>query len=77
MVKARTNQTKDLSLFSRGKKAKGCDLFLSLHSNAVGSGVKESVDYPVAYVLRPTPIPISTINPPKSASDWQKRSRRS
>jgi N-acetylmuramoyl-L-alanine amidase len=53
VVVTRSNQAADLSLISRGKKAKGCDLFLSLHSNAVGSGVNESVDYPVAYVLRP------------------------
>lgn len=46
----RSNQAADLSLISRGKKAKGCDLFLSLHSNAASA---ESVDYPVAYVLRP------------------------
>lgn len=38
----------DPSLDVRGKAAKGCDLFLSLHSNAVGSGVNNSVDYPVA-----------------------------
>lgn len=49
VVKTRTNKASDLALTSRGKKAKGCDLFLSLHSNAAGS---ESVDYPVAYVFR-------------------------
>lgn len=27
------------------------NLFISVHSNAVGNGVNESVDYPVAYVL--------------------------
>lgn len=31
--------------------SKGCSLFISVHSNAVGNGVNESVDYPVAYVL--------------------------
>lgn len=50
VVVTRSNQAADLSLISRGKKAKGCDLFLSLHSNAASA---ESVDYPVAYVLRP------------------------
>jgi N-acetylmuramoyl-L-alanine amidase len=50
VVVTRSNQAADLSLISRGKKAKGCDLFLSLHSNAAST---ESVDYPVAYVLRP------------------------
>lgn len=46
----RQSQAADLSLISRGKKAKGCDLFLSLHSNAAST---EGVDYPVAMVLRP------------------------
>lgn len=50
-VKTRTNQATDLALVDRGKKSKGCDLFLSIHSNAVGSGMNESVDYPVAYVM--------------------------
>lgn len=50
VVVTRQNQAADLSLISRGKKAKGCDLFLSLHSNAASA---ESVDYPVAMVLRP------------------------
>ena len=47
VIKTRSNQATDLALTSRGKKAKGCDLFLSMHSNAAGA---ESVDYPVAYV---------------------------
>ncbi len=50
VVVTRQSQAADLSLISRGKKAKGCDLFLSLHSNAASA---ESVDYPVAMVLRP------------------------
>lgn len=51
VVKTRTNQATDLALVNRGKKAQGCDLFLSIHSNAVGNGMNESVDYPVAYVM--------------------------
>lgn len=47
VIKTRSNQETDLALTSRGKKAKGCDLFLSMHSNAASA---ESVDYPVAYV---------------------------
>lgn len=47
VIKTRSNQAADLALTSRGKKAKGCDLFLSMHSNAASV---ESVDYPVAYV---------------------------
>lgn len=50
VVLTRQSQAADLSLISRGKKAKGCDLFLSLHSNAAST---EGVDYPVAMVLRP------------------------
>jgi N-acetylmuramoyl-L-alanine amidase len=50
VIQTRSNQATDLELTARGKKAKGCDLFLSIHSNAVGSGVSESIDYPVAYV---------------------------
>ena len=47
VIKTRSNQATDLALTSRGRKAKGCDLFLSMHSNAAGA---ESVDYPAAYV---------------------------
>lgn len=47
----REEQEKDLGLISRGKKAKGYDLFLSIHSNAVGSVVNETVDYPVAITM--------------------------
>lgn len=49
VVKTRAAQQKDLSLDARGKASKGCDLFLSIHSNAASS---ESVDYPVAYALQ-------------------------
>lgn len=45
IITTRSDQTKDLGLTSRGKKAKGCDLFLSIHSNACDV---ESVDKPVA-----------------------------
>lgn len=51
VITTRKDQAKDLALTSRGKASRGCDLFLSIHSNAVaGGGVNESVDYPVAYV---------------------------
>lgn len=50
VTQTRSDQTKDLGLTARGQAAKGCDLFLSIHSNAVGSGVNETVDYPVVYV---------------------------
>lgn len=47
VVTTRAEQSKDLGLEARGRKAAGCDLFLSLHSNAIGSGVS-STDYPLA-----------------------------
>lgn len=45
---ARDDQKKDLALTSRGKKAKGCDLFISLHSNACDA---EYVDYPLVITM--------------------------
>ena len=33
----RADQTKYLEVYERGRLAKGCDMFVSLHSNAVGS----------------------------------------
>lgn len=50
VITTRSNQEKDIALQSRGKKSKGCDLFISIHSNAVGSKMNESVDYPIVYV---------------------------
>lgn len=50
VILTRTNKDKDLALYNRGTASKGCALFISNHSNAVGSGVNESVDYPVAIV---------------------------
>lgn len=51
VITTRADQGKDLALVSRGNASKGCDLFLSVHSNATGdSKGNESVDYPVAYV---------------------------
>lgn len=44
VVLTRGSQSSDLALYDRGMKAKGCDLFISNHSNACGT---ESVDYPV------------------------------
>ena len=34
VITTRAKQENDLSLYNRGAKSKGCDLFLSLHSNA-------------------------------------------
>lgn len=44
VITTRADETKDLGLEARGKTAKGCDLFISLHSNACDT---ESVDRPV------------------------------
>lgn len=44
VITTRVDETKDLGLEARGKKARGCDLFISLHSNACDT---ESVDRPV------------------------------
>ena len=49
VIQTRTDQTRDMALTTRGKAAKGCDLLLSIHSNAVSNGVNESIDYPVVY----------------------------
>lgn len=48
VITTRSNQANDLSLWNRGQKAAGCDLFLSLHSNAASV---ESVDYPLGIAL--------------------------
>lgn len=45
----RSDLANDLELVSRGRASSGCDLFMSIHSNAVGDGMNESVDYPVVY----------------------------
>lgn len=50
VITTRKNQNENLGLTARGKKAKGCDLLLSIHSNAVGDKINEAVDYPIAFV---------------------------
>lgn len=49
VLTTRDNINENINVYTRGKMAKGCDLFISLHSNAV-SKVDEKVDYPVAIV---------------------------
>lgn len=51
VITTRESQEKDRGLYERGAASKGCNLFISLHSNAVGNSVNNKVDYPVAYVL--------------------------
>lgn len=48
VITTRASQASDLALEKRGRTASGCDLFISVHSNAVGSSMNESVDYPLA-----------------------------
>jgi len=46
VIMTRADQKKDLALQSRGKKSKGCDLFISDHTNAVGGGgMNEAVSH--------------------------------
>lgn len=47
VITTRADKDKDLELYARGMAAKGCDLFLSIHSNAAD---RESADYPLAIV---------------------------
>ena len=47
VILTRADQQTDLELTRRGRAARGCDLFLSIHSNAVGSDMNETVDRPV------------------------------
>lgn len=51
VILTRSDKDKDLSVTSRGRAAKGCILFISNHSNAVGSKVDETVDYASVYHL--------------------------
>lgn len=46
VITTRASRDTDLAVYNRGTASKGCDVFLSLHSNACGT---ESVDYPVVY----------------------------
>lgn len=50
VVTTRANQNTKLGTINRGAASKGCDLFLSIHANAVGGGVNETVDYPLVIV---------------------------
>ncbi len=49
VITTRKDQAKDLALYNRGQRAKGYDLFISEHSNAVGSRVDNNADYVVVY----------------------------
>ena len=49
IITTRPNQETDRVLYDRGAASKGCNLFISLHSNATASAKRESIDYPAAY----------------------------
>jgi N-acetylmuramoyl-L-alanine amidase len=50
VIATREDQKKDMGLKARGQASKGCNLFLSIHSNATGSAVDETTDYPLVIV---------------------------
>ena len=61
--KTRTEQAKDLELYPRGAASKGCDLFLSIHSNAPGSATS-----PEAYhAVRGSEVYYSLADEPRNA----------
>lgn len=49
VVATRSDKNTDRGLYDRGAASRGCVLFISDHTNAVGTGVNNSVDYPAAY----------------------------
>lgn len=51
VVVTRSDANVDMALVDRGQASDGCDLFLSNHTNAVGSQMNESVDYAAIYHL--------------------------
>ena len=50
VITTRENKDIDKGLKERGMCAKGCNLFISIHSNAVDTTVNNTVDYPLAIV---------------------------
>lgn len=51
VILTRDDPNKDVPLVDRGKKSKGCDLFISDHSNAASNKMNEKVDYVAVYHL--------------------------
>ncbi len=49
VITTRVDQATDRALYDRGTASAGCNLFISLHSNATGSGLNNNVDYPESY----------------------------
>lgn len=50
VILTRSDKDKDMELYDRGMKSKGCDLFISNHSNAT-TGMNENIDYVAVYHL--------------------------
>ena len=50
VILTRSDKDKDMELYERGMKSKGCDLFISNHSNAT-TGMNEDIDYVAVYHL--------------------------
>lgn len=50
VILTRSDKDKDMELYDRGMKSKGCDLFISNHSNAT-TGMNEDIDYVAVYHL--------------------------
>ena len=51
VITTKSNASQDPALQDRGKKAQGCIAFFSEHSNAVGNGMNEDIDYVAVYYL--------------------------
>lgn len=51
VITTRKDLSVDLALHLRGMKSKGCNLFISDHSNAVGGGMNENTDFVAIYHL--------------------------
>ena len=49
VITTRGSQNTDMALSDRGAAARGCDLFISNHSNAVAGGINDNIDYPASY----------------------------
>lgn len=51
VILTRDDPNKDVPLVERGMKSKGCDLFISDHSNAASNSMNEKIDYVAVYHL--------------------------
>ena len=51
VILTRFSRDMDKALVARGMAAAGCDMFISLHTNAVAKGMNEAVDYVAVYHL--------------------------